>query len=192
MKIAIFASGSGSNMQKIAEYLRDNTDTGIEVACVISDQADAFVLERAKSFGIPAHYLMRSQISSPTYLLPLLSDYSVDAIILAGYLRLIPEFLLDAYPSHIVNIHPALLPKYGGKGMHGMNVHRAVKAAGERESGITIHVIDKEYDKGTTLFQAKTPLEPTDTPEEIQKKIMVLEHRYFAPTIVGWLRGTLA
>lgn len=186
--IAIFASGSGSNMQKIAEYLQEHPESGVQIACVISNQPSAFVLERAKRFDIPGHYLTREQLNTPGQLLPLLQEYGVDAIILAGYLRLIPEFLLDAFPQRIVNIHPALLPMYGGKGMHGMNVHRAVKAAGETESGITIHVIDKEYDRGVTLFQATTPIDPiNDTAEEIQQKVMRLEHRYFAPVIVEWL-----
>lgn len=189
-KIAIFASGSGSNMQKIAEYLRENPQSGVQIACVISDQPSAYVLERAKSFGIPSHYLTREHLGTPTQLLPLLQRYGVEAIVLAGYLRLIPEFLLDAYPQRIVNIHPALLPKYGGKGMHGMHVHRAVKAAGETESGITIHIIDKEYDRGTTLFQATTDIDSIhDTAEQIQQKVMILEHRHFAPTIVQWISG---
>lgn len=189
-KIAIFASGSGSNMQKIAEYLRENPQAGVQIACVISDQPNAYVLERAKSLGIPSHYLTREELGNPTLLITMLQQYGVDAIVLAGYLRLIPEFLLDAYPQKIVNIHPALLPKYGGKGMHGMNVHRAVKAAGETTSGITIHIIDREYDRGTMLFQATTEIDPTtDTAEEIQQKVMCLEHRHFAPVIVEWIRG---
>ncbi len=189
-KIAIFASGSGSNMQKIAEYLRENPQAGVQIACVISDQPNAYVLERAKNFGIPSHYLTREELGNPTLLITMLQKYGVDAIVLAGYLRLIPEFLLDAYPQKIVNIHPALLPKYGGKGMHGMNVHRAVKAAGETTSGITIHIIDREYDRGTMLFQATTEIDPTtDTAEEIQQKVMCLEHRHFAPVIVEWIRG---
>lgn len=185
--IAIFASGSGSNMQKIAEYCQEHPELEIKIACVITDQKEAYVQERAKAFGIPSHYLTREELASSSLLLPLLEGYHVDAIVLAGYLRLIPTFLLRAYPDRIVNIHPALLPKYGGKGMHGMNVHRAVKAAGETTSGITIHVIDEEYDRGTTLFQATTEISSTDTAEEIQQKVQVLEHRYFAPTIAKWL-----
>lgn len=187
-KIAIFASGSGSNMQKIAEYLREHPQAGVQIACVVSDQPKAYVLERAKKLGIPSHCLTREELSTPSVFLPLLKQYGIDAIVLAGYLRLIPEFLLEAYPQRIVNIHPALLPKYGGKGMHGMHVHRAVKAAGETESGITIHVIDKEYDRGTTLFQASIVIDPIhDTAEQIQQKVMKLEHCYFAPVVVRWV-----
>lgn len=174
-------------MQKIAEYFRDHPERELCIATVITDCADAYVQTRAKAFGIPAHHLTKAQLSDPAYLLPLLAGYEVDAVILAGYLRLIPDFLLQAYPDRIVNIHPALLPKYGGKGMHGMHVHEAVKAAGESVSGITIHIIDGEYDKGTTLFQAETELLPVDTPQEIQQKVQVLEHRYFAPVIADWL-----
>ena len=175
-------------MQKIAEYLREHPQAGVQIACVVSDQPEAYVLERAKKLGIPNHCLTREELSSPSVLLPLLKQYGVDAIVLAGYLRLIPEFLLEAYPQRIVNIHPALLPKYGGKGMHGMHVHRAVKAAGETESGITVHVIDKEYDRGTTLFQANIVIDPIhDTAEEIQQKVMKLEHCYFAPVVVRWV-----
>lgn len=188
-RIAIMASGSGSNMQKIAEYLSQHPKSEVEIACVITDQKEAYVQERAKSLGIPSHYLTGRELSSAEKLLPLLEGYHVDAIILAGYLRLIPQFLLKAFPHRIVNIHPALLPKYGGKGMYGMNVHCAVKEAGETTSGITIHVIDEEYDRGTTLFQATTELLPTDTPEDIQHKVQILEHRHFAPTIVQWLHS---
>lgn len=186
-RIAIMASGSGSNMQKIAEYLTLHPDAGVEIACVITDQKEAYVQERAKSLGIPSHYLTGEELREGDHLLTLLERHQVDAIILAGYLRLIPPYLLRAYPERIVNIHPALLPKYGGKGMYGMNVHRAVKEAGETTSGITIHVIDEDYDRGSTLFQATTELLPSDTPEDIQHKVQLLEHRHFAPTIVQWL-----
>lgn len=188
-RIAIMASGSGSNMQKIAEYLSQYPEEQVEIACVITDQKEAYVQERAKALGIPSHYLTAEQLASSDYLLPLLEEYQTDAIALAGYLKLIPPFLLQAYPGRIVNIHPALLPKYGGKGMYGMNVHRAVKEAGETTSGITIHLIDEEYDRGTTLLQATTKLLPTDTPEEIQHKVQILEHRHFAPTITHWLNS---
>lgn len=186
-KIAVFASGSGSNMQKIAEYFRDHFPEQLEIGSLITDQKDAYVQVRAKAFGVPTHYLTAEDLRTPEVLLPLLKRYHVEAIVLAGYLRLVPPFLLQAYPERIVNIHPALLPKYGGKGMYGMHVHKAVKVAGESESGITIHIIDEDYDRGTTLFQAKVALEPDDTPETIAQKVQKLEHAYFAPVVAKWL-----
>lgn len=188
-KLAIFASGGGTNMEAITRYFLDKKPSDIVVACVITDQKNAYVRERSKKFGIPCFYMSKQQLNDKEYLLGLLDTYSVDAIVLAGYLRLVPTFLLEAYPERIVNIHPALLPKYGGKGMYGMNVHQAVKQSGERETGITIHVIDQGYDKGKTLFQAKVSIEDTDTPEDIANKVHVLEHKYFAPTIERWLNS---
>lgn len=190
MKLAIFASGSGSNAEAIVRYLHDNQpEKGVRVACVITNKADAYVLDRAKRLGIPALYLTSDQLKSQETLLPILREYGVSHIVLAGYLALIPKFLLEAFPQRIVNIHPALLPKYGGKGMYGMHVHEAVKAAGESETGITIHVIDEEYDRGTTLFQAHTKVSPEDTPEDIAQKVHVLEHRYFPEVIACWVLG---
>lgn len=186
-KVALFASGNGTNMQKIAEYFQQHPMDEIEIVCVISDQKEAYVLERAKAFDIPSHYLTREQLNTPEVLLPLLKGYNVEAIILAGYLRLIPPFLLSAYPKRIVNIHPALLPKYGGKGMYGMHVHEAVKKAGEKVSGITIHIIDEDYDRGEILFQSTTSIDSSDTPIDIAHKVQKLEHAYFAPTIAKWL-----
>lgn len=190
MRLAIFASGSGSNAEAIVRYLHDNQpERGIRVACIITNKSDAYVLERAKRLGIPARYLTSDELRSEETLLPILQEYGISHIVLAGYLALIPKFLLEAFPQRIVNIHPALLPKYGGKGMYGMHVHEAVKAAGEHETGITIHVIDEEYDKGTTLFQARTAVAPEDTPEEIAQKVHVLEHRYFPEVIACWVLG---
>lgn len=188
-KLTVFASGSGTNMEAIARYFQEKKEVPIEVACVITDRQDAYVQERAKALGIPSHYLTAEELRTPGYLLPLLKKYDTDAIILAGYLRLIPPFLLDAFPHKIVNIHPALLPKYGGRGMYGMKVHEAVKASGDEETGITIHLIDEEYDRGKILFQARTGLSPQDTPESIAEKVHVLEYRHFAPVIEDWLMG---
>lgn len=176
-------------MQNIAEYYRENPQLEQEIAFVVSDQPDAYVLERAKKLSIPSLHLSASELKDASVLLPILEEHKIDAIVLAGYLRLIPDFLLMAYPDRIVNIHPALLPKYGGKGMYGMNVHNAVKGAGETESGITIHVIDEEYDRGTTLFQAQTAIFPEDTAEDIARKVQKLEHQHFPRVIAEWLSG---
>jgi phosphoribosylglycinamide formyltransferase-1 len=181
-RIAIFASGSGSNAQKIAEYFKNHPT--IEVALVVSNKADAGVLDIAKSFGIETYVIpSKAEFTQTETLLQELYVSQIDFIVLAGFLWLIPEYLIEAYPSRIVNIHPALLPKYGGKGMHGMHVHHAVVAAGEKESGITIHYVDKVYDNGEHLFQATVPVEPGDTPEVIQQKVLVLEHTNFAQVI---------
>lgn len=186
-RLAIFASGGGTNMEAIAQYFQENRSNNISIACVITDQKEAFVRERAKRLDIPCQYLTREQLNDPDFLLPLLNEYRVDTIILAGYLRLIPPFLLQAFPQKIVNIHPALLPKFGGKGMYGMRVHEAVKRSEEHETGITIHVIDEEYDKGSILFQASVEIDSEDSPEDIANKVHQLEHKHFAPTIEKWL-----
>lgn len=181
-RIAIFASGSGSNAQKIAEYFKGHPT--IEVALVVSNKADAGVLDIAKSVGIETYVIpSKAEFTQTETLLQELYVSQIDFIVLAGFLWLIPEYLIEAYPSRIVNIHPALLPKYGGKGMHGMHVHHAVVAAGEKESGITIHYVDKVYDNGEHLFQATVPVEPGDTPEVVQQKVLVLEHTNFAQVI---------
>lgn len=181
-RIAIFASGSGSNAQKIAEYFKDHPT--IEVALVVSNKADAGVLDIAKSFGIETYVIpSKAEFTQTETLLQELYVSQIDFIVLAGFLWLIPEYLIEAYPSRIVNIHPALLPKYGGKGMHGMHVHQAVVAAGEVESGITIHYVDKVYDNGEHIFQAKVPIEPTDTPQAVQQKVLGLEHANFAQVV---------
>ena len=190
MKLAIFASGSGSNAEAIVRYFHDSqAERGIRVACIITNKPDAYVLERAKRLGIPAYCLTSDQLKSEETLLPILRERGVSHIVLAGYLALVPKFLIDAFSQRILNIHPALLPKYGGKGMYGMYVHEAVKTAREYETGITIHVIDEEYDKGTTLFQAHTAVSPEDTPEDIAQKVHVLEHRYFPEVIAYWISG---
>lgn len=181
-RIAIFASGGGSNAKKIAEYFKNHPT--IEVALVVSNKADAGVLAIAKSMGIDTYVIpSKKEFTETESLLQELYINQIDFVVLAGFLWLIPEYLVDAYPGRIVNIHPALLPKYGGKGMHGMNVHEAVVAAGEKESGITIHLVDKVYDNGEHLFQAAVPIEPTDTPSVVQQKVLELEHANFAQVI---------
>jgi phosphoribosylglycinamide formyltransferase-1 len=148
--LAIFASGRGSNARALVHRLEGEDD--VQVGLILSNKPDAAVLDFARERGIPTHVTDRTEFRSPASVLPLLRDHGIDWISLAGFLWLVPEVLIDAYPGRILNIHPALLPKYGGKGMYGMRVHEAVKAAGEPESGITIHRVDPEYDRGAPVF----------------------------------------
>jgi phosphoribosylglycinamide formyltransferase 1 len=180
-KIAIFASGSGTNAQAIVEYFKNNVD--IRVSCILSNRPDAFVLERAKKLGIPSYTFTRDEYYNTSGILALLSENSVDFIALAGFLWLVPEYLIRAYPNRIVNIHPALLPKYGGKGMYGQKVHQAVIDNAETESGITIHLVNEKYDEGGIVFQAKCPVKPGDTPDSLASRIHLLEHEYY-PRII--------
>lgn len=191
IEIAIFASGNGTNMEAIANYIEQHPEVGCRVACVLVDKADAYVMTRARTKDIPAYFLTRAEWRDADRVLGLLSEHRVDGIILAGFLSLVPTYLLEAYPSRILNIHPALLPKYGGKGMYGMHVHETVKAAGEHETGITIHEIDHEYDRGKIVFQAKVDVLPTDSAEDIAQKVHQLEYRYFPEVAVTWLRSKL-
>ena len=150
VRLAILGSGNGTNAQQISEYFAGRTD--VEVACIIYNKKDAYIAQRAKNLGIEARYFGRADFYENGHVLDYLRSKQIDWVILAGFLWLVPEAMLDAYPNRIINIHPALLPKYGGKGMYGHHVHEAVVAAGEHESGITIHIVDHHYDRGTTLF----------------------------------------
>lgn len=179
-KLAILASGSGSNAEKIMEHFQNSTKA--KVSLVASNKADAFVLERAKKFGVPAFTFTRKEMDAGL-LLEKLQEEKIDWVILAGFLLKIPEDLIRAFPDHMVNIHPALLPKYGGKGMYGSLVHEAVKAAGDTETGITIHLVNEQYDEGKIIFQAAVTVTESDTPETIAEKVHALEHRYFSKVI---------
>jgi len=180
-RIVIMASGSGSNAENITKYFAKSTD--IEVAAIISNKADAYVLERAKYLNVPSYVFSRSEFMETDKVLTLLNNLKIDWIILAGFLVLLPVNIVDKYEGRIVNIHPSLLPKYGGKGMYGERVHKAVVEAHEKESGITIHKIDANYDRGTTVFQAKIKLEPTDNAEKVAQKVHALEYKFF-PVII--------
>lgn len=180
-RIAIFASGSGSNAQKIMEHFKNHA--GADIAIVLTNNADAYVLQRADSFEIPSHIFDRHEFYHTDNVLDLLKNLAVDLIVLAGFLWLIPENLLKAYPNAIINIHPALLPKYGGKGMYGDKVHHAVMEAKEPEGGITIHYINEAYDEGEFIYQAKYKIEEEDTLEIIKFKGQQLEHLHY-PRIV--------
>lgn len=183
--IAIFASGSGSNAQAIMEHFSGRSDG--RVALVLSNKAEAYVLERAQKFGVPTHIFSGKRLrEAPREVIDVLQKHQIDLVVLAGFMLLVPPELVAAYPDKIVNIHPALLPKYGGKGMYGHHVHQAVVAAGERQSGITIHRVNERYDDGAILCQATVALTSSDTPETVAQKIHHLEHRYF-PIVVEQL-----
>ena len=179
--IAIFASGTGSNAQKIIEHFNDHPD--IRVALVVSNKPNAKVLDRAKAQNIPILVLQRTNFYETAEILAIFANYSINFIVLAGFLWLIPGYLVQAYPHQILNIHPALLPKFGGKGMYGIHVHRAVKAANETKTGMTIHWVNEHYDEGATVFQASCPVYPEDTPDDIAKRVLQLEHRHY-PVVI--------
>jgi phosphoribosylglycinamide formyltransferase-1 len=185
--IALFVSGTGSNARKIIEYFQDKE----RVSCplLISNKASAPALKMAEAHGLETMVLQRSDFYDSENILTVLEKYDIHLLVLAGFLWLIPPYLVEAYPNAIINIHPALLPKYGGKGMYGMHVHRAVKAAGESESGITIHYVNEHYDEGHVIFQATCPLKPEDSPEQIAQRVLQLEHQHFAPVIERLLLG---
>lgn len=178
--IAILASGSGSNAEEIVKYFA-NSNKG-KVVLIASNKKDAFVLVRAKKLRVPHFTFSKSELESGE-LVQKLQEAKTDWVILAGFLLKIPSNLIQAFPDRIVNIHPALLPKYGGKGMYGMHVHQAVKNAGDQESGITIHLVNEQYDEGKIIFQAAVPITAQDSPEEIAAKIHKLEYKYF-PNVV--------
>lgn len=181
IKIAIFGSGSGTNAENIMQYFNGNLS--IEVALVLSNKADAYILERARLHHIPYAVFTKTDFNNTVELLSLLKEYEVDFIVLAGFLLQIPVDLIHAYPNKIINIHPALLPKYGGKGMYGDRVHDAVIASGDKFSGITIHYIDEHYDSGSIIFQAKCDVLTTDTPNDLATRIHALEYKYFPKVI---------
>ncbi|SIS82175.1 phosphoribosylglycinamide formyltransferase [Belliella pelovolcani] len=182
--IAILASGSGSNAEKIMEYFKGSAKA--RVVLVASNKTDAFVLRRASKFGVPTFTFSKSDLTAGV-LTEKLKVLHVDLVVLAGFLLKIPDNLIQAFPERIVNIHPALLPKYGGKGMYGMHVHQAVKDAGDQETGITIHLVNENYDEGKIIFQAAVAVASTDSPEAIAQKVHSLEHKYFPNVIESLL-----
>lgn len=186
-KIAILASGNGTNAQQISEYLAANS--AIEVDCIVYNRRDAYVAQRAAALGIESKYFNRKDFLESSRVLDYFRGRNVDYLILAGFLLLVPPNLLEAYPDKIINIHPALLPNYGGKGMYGHHVHEAVIANHERESGITIHLVDNRYDHGRILFQAKCTLTPLDTVDTLAEKIHILEKTWFPPVVEAFVLG---
>ena len=181
-KIAIFASGSGSNAENIIQYFAQKPQFCVK--SVFCNVPDAYVLERAKKYRNPSFVFNREEFRNPDKVFRQLQEQEIDFIVLAGFLWLMPSFITAAWPNKIVNIHPALLPAYGGKGMYGHHVHEAVIAAGEKESGITIHYVNDHYDQGAIIFQAKCPVLPTDTPDDLAARVHELEYRYF-PQIIA-------
>ncbi|MCC8153346.1 MAG: phosphoribosylglycinamide formyltransferase [Tannerellaceae bacterium] len=179
--IAIFASGSGTNAENIIRYFINNET--VNVAVVLSNNQKVGVHARVNKLGVPSYVFTRDEFVEGTPVINKLAEYKVDFIVLAGFMNKISEALLKAFPNRIINIHPALLPKHGGKGMFGMHVHKAVVAAGEKETGITIHYINEEYDEGAVIFQAQCEVSPEDTPEDVATKIHTLEYAHFPHVI---------
>ena len=188
MNLALFVSGTGSNARVIIDRFQAHPEDGIAVKLLVSNKATAPALMMAAERGIPTLVLDRDTFNSTEKLLPHLTDFKVDFIALAGFLWLIPAYLVKAFPNRIVNIHPALLPKYGGKGMYGANVHRAVAANGELESGITIHYVNERYDEGSVIYQAAVRLDVGDTAAVIAGRVLRLEHGNYWRVLRGLAR----
>jgi phosphoribosylglycinamide formyltransferase-1 len=186
--IAILASGAGSNAQKILEHFSNRMD--ITVRLIVSNKQEAGVLNISKAASIDTFVVTRDSFYSSTDLLVELNKRNIDFIVLAGFLWLIPPYLIQHYPDRIINIHPALLPKYGGKGMYGHFVHEAVHLAKDNHSGITIHYVNEKYDEGSIVFQERCEILPSDQPEDIAKKVQILEHLYY-PTVIDQLVSSL-
>ncbi len=187
-RMAIFASGSGTNAEEIFKYFQHHAS--IEVVALLSNSNQAYALERAKKFGIETHVFNREEFREQRIVLSWLQERKVTHIVLAGFMWLVPVYLIQAYRDRIINIHPALLPKFGGKGMYGMHVHEAVKAAGEKQTGITIHLVNEKYDDGKILMQATCTVTADDTPETIAGKVHSLEYAHYPKTIEAWILNT--
>lgn len=185
-KIALFASGSGSNAENIVNYF--SKSTVFDFPIIISNKENAFVHERAKKLGIPSITFSKEDFLEGEKILSTLKKHKIDYIVLAGFLLKIPSVLIDAYPQKMINIHPALLPKFGGKGMYGQHVHQAVVDAKESESGITVHFVNSNYDEGNVIFQAKCAVLPSDTADKIAEKVHALEYKHF-PRIIEQIWG---
>lgn len=177
IKLAIFASGAGTNAENLIQYFKDNEN--IEVAVIISNRSRAGVTDVASKYDVPHYIVTKEEFEVSEKALQILQGMQIDLVVLAGFLLKVPDYILQAYPDKIVNIHPALLPDFGGKGMYGKYVHEAVVAAGRKESGITIHLVNENYDEGRILFQSKLELEKGETPETLAQKIQALEHEHF-------------
>lgn len=187
--IAVFVSGNGTNCEALIRHF--GTSSRAKVALVVSSSPSAYALVRAERLGVPTAVLTKSGLNDPDVLLPLLAEYHVEWIVLAGFLKVVPDFLLEAYPRRVVNLHPALLPKFGGRGMYGHHVHEAVKAAGESVTGMTVHYVTSEVDGGEIIAQFSVPISPADTPEDIAEKEHVLEMEHFPSVIEGLIEGKI-
>jgi phosphoribosylglycinamide formyltransferase-1 len=188
VNLAIFVSGSGTNCENLIRYFEGSEM--VNVALVVSNKSEAYALVRAERLGVATAVTPKTELNDPEVMLPLLSQYHIDMIVLAGFLPLVPNFLIDAYPRCIINIHPALLPKFGGKGMWGHHVHEAVKAAGEKETGMTVHYVTPVCDSGEIIAQYKVALSPDDTPDEIAEKEHQLEMKYYPEIVENVIKKT--
>lgn len=186
-RIALFASGSGTNAEAIITYFKDHPF--IDVVLLLSNNENAYALLRAKNHGIKNYFFNRKEFIEGTVVSAYLKEQQVTHIVLAGFLWLIPDYLISAFPDRIINIHPALLPKYGGKGMYGTKVHEAVKASGDPFTGITIHLVNDKYDEGKVLFQGTCPIRESDTAEEIARCVQKLEHEHYPGVVERWVLG---
>jgi phosphoribosylglycinamide formyltransferase-1 len=184
-RLAIFASGSGTNAEAIMKYFHHHSQ--IEVGILLSNNQNAFALERAKKFNVPTRVFDKQQFRESDEVLNWLKEFEITHIVLAGFLWLLPERLIQSFLDKIINIHPSLLPKFGGKGMYGIKVHEAVKAAGESESGITIHLVNAQYDDGKILHQSSCKISSDDSPKEIAAKVYELEYANYPKTIEQWV-----
>ncbi|MEX1240019.1 MAG: phosphoribosylglycinamide formyltransferase [Cyclobacteriaceae bacterium] len=184
-RLALFASGSGTNAEEIFKYFKHHPS--VEVALLLSNNRDAYALRRAEDHGIKSLVFNRKEFSEGTIISDLLNKNAVTHIVLAGFLWLLPEYLLRSFPDRIINIHPALLPKFGGKGMYGSRVHEAVKASGELETGITIHLVNDRYDEGRILFQGSCPIAENFSPDQIAACVHKLEHEHYPRVIEKWV-----
>lgn len=188
INMAIFVSGSGTNCENLIKYFA--TSERYRCALVVSNKPEAYALTRAKNLGVPTAVAPKPDLNSEEVMLPLLHQYDIQFIVLAGFLPLVPDFLIEAYPRRIINVHPALLPKYGGKGMWGRHVHEAVKEAGETETGMTVHYVTPVCDSGEMIAQYKVALSPTDTVDDIIEKEHQLEMQYFPSVVEQVLNAT--
>ena len=188
IRLAIFASGSGTNAEAIVKYFRNHPR--LEVIGIYSNNPNAYVLQRARKLQVPAHVFTRQELKDPAFA-DKLKAQQVDLIVLAGFLWLLPAHLIARFPQRIINIHPALLPKYGGKGMYGHHVHAAVLTNRDKESGITIHYVNEHYDEGAVIFQARCPVYPDDTPDTLAQRIHTLEHKHY-PLVIEKVALALA
>lgn len=179
--VAIFVSGSGTNCENIIRYFKDSEE--VKISLVLSNKADAYALVRAKNLNVPTAIMNKNDFNDREKMMTLMKEYEIEFIVLAGFLLIVPDFLIEAYDRRMINIHPALLPKYGGKGMYGHHVHEAVKAAGETETGMTVHYVSNVCDGGEIIAQFRTPLSPDDTPDDIAHKEHLLEMEHFPRVI---------
>lgn len=189
VNIAIFVSGGGTNCENLIRYFQSSDDINCEL--VVSNKADAYALVRSQNLGVATAVVPKAQLNDETFMIPLLNEHQIQFIVLAGFLPLVPNFLIDAYPQRIVNLHPALLPKYGGKGMWGHHVHEAVKAAGETETGMTVHYVTPVCDSGEIIAQYRVALSPDDSADDIAEKEHQLEMKYFPEIVEQVIRTQL-